>query len=94
MKRMKPLPPRTVLRLRRLWPNARKQGHEVGEIRRVGYYSPQDGLDCIWLVDDAGKYNWTADHKWVLENFEIVKLSTETDLFGKTKRKLGARKMR
>jgi hypothetical protein len=89
MKKMGPLPPRSVLRLRKLWPYARKKGHEIGEIRRVGYYSPQDGLDCIWLVDDAGAYNWTADHEWVCDKFEVVTVSGETDMFGKTKRGLG-----
>ena len=88
-KKTKPLPPRTVLRLAKLWPYARQKGHEIGEIRRVGYYSPQDGLDCIWLVDENGAYNWTADHAWVYDKFEIVRLSTETDMFGKTKRRLG-----
>jgi hypothetical protein len=89
MKKIKPLPPRSVLRLKKLWPHARKQGHEIGEIRRVGYYSPQDGLDCVWLVDNCGNYNWTADHDWVFEKFEIVELSDETDLFGRTRRRLG-----
>jgi len=90
---IRPLPPRTVLRLKKLWPHARKQGHEIGDIRRVGYYSSQDGLDCIWLVDNDGKYNWTADHDWVFEKFEIVKLSEETDMFGRKKRRLGPLKI-
>ncbi len=92
MKRMKPLPPRSVLRLKKLWPHARKQGHEIGEIRRVGYYSPQDGLDCVWLVDHAGKCNWTADHDWVADKFEVVKLSDETSMFGRTRPRLGSMK--
>lgn len=84
-----PLPPGTILQLAKLWPHARKKGHEIGEIRRVGYYSPQDGLDCIWLVDVTGNYNWTADHKWVSEMFTVIRLSDETDFYGKTKRRLG-----
>jgi hypothetical protein len=89
---MKPLPPRTVLRLVKLWPHARKKGHDIGEIRRVGFYSEQDGLDCIWLVNDEGEYDWTADHRWVFDKFEIVNLANETDFFGKSKRRLGPRR--
>ena len=88
---MKPLPPKTVLRLAKLWPHARKQGHEIGEIRRVGYYTPEDGLDCIWLVDDLGRYNWTADHMWVRQHFEVVECSDENDMFGGKLPGLGAR---
>lgn len=92
MKTVRPLPPRSILRLANLWPHARKQGHEIGEIRRVGYYSKQDGLDCIWLVDNNGSYNWAADRVWVLDKFEVIRLSNETDLYGTTKRKLRTRK--
>jgi len=88
MKKTKPLPPGTILRLAKLWPHARKKGHEIGEIRQVGYYSRQDGLDCVWLVDDKGRYNWSADQKWVLDKFEVVKRSVEPGLYGKTKRKI------
>lgn len=88
MKKIKPLPPKTILRLKKLWPHARKQGHEIGEIRRVGYYSSQDGLDCVWLVDNNGEYNWTSDHKWIWGKFEIIQLSNETDLFGDSQPKL------
>ena len=77
-----PIPPRTVLCLKKLWPHARKQGHEHGEIWRVGYYSKQDGLDCVWLVDSAGDYTWTTDHNWLYDKFEVVSYSDETDFFG------------
>jgi hypothetical protein len=75
-------PPLTVLRLKKLWPHARRQGHERGEIWRVGYYSKQDGLECIWLVDKKGEYCWTADAKWISEVFEVVRASKEKDVFG------------
>ena len=78
----RPIPPRSVVRLARLWPHARKKGHEIGEIRRIGYYSHQDGLDCISLVSYTGEYDWTADHNWIERHFEIVSLSDEDDLFG------------
>jgi hypothetical protein len=78
----RPLPPRSVVKLSRLWPHARRQGHEVGEIRRIGYYTPQDGLDCVWLVSSGGDYDWTADHDWIERHFDVVSLSDEADLFG------------
>ncbi len=86
----KPIPPRSVVALKKLWPHARKKGHEIGQKRRIGYYSRQDGLDCIWLVDDKGDYGWTADHKWLYEHFEVLKFSDETDLFGVNRPRIGA----
>jgi hypothetical protein len=86
----KPIPPRSVVVLKKLWPHARKQGHEVGDKRRIGYYSRQDGLDCVWLVDDAGDYGWASDHKWLFAHFEVLKLSDETDLYGVHRRRLRA----
>ena len=86
----KPIPPRSVVGLKKLWPHARKRGHEIGHKRRIGYYSRQDGLDCVWLVDDEGDYGWTTDHKWLYEHFEILELSDETDLFGVRRRRLKA----
>ena len=66
----------------KLWPNARKQGHEIGDIWRVGYYSKQDGLDCIWLVNTEGVYDWTSDHDWLGRKFEVLSLSDEDDFHG------------
>ena len=86
----KPIPPHSVVALKKLWPHARKQGHEVGEKRRIGYYSRQDGLDCVWLVDDEGEYGWTTDHKWLYKHFEVLKLSGESDLFGVHRKRLRA----
>ena len=87
-----PIPPRSVLRIKKLWPHARSQGHEKGEIRRVGYYSRQDGLDCVWLVDGKGNYDWTTDHEWLYDVFEVIEYSDETDLHGDDRPALGAMK--
>jgi hypothetical protein len=78
----KPIPPLSVVVLKKLWPHARKQGHEVGEKRRIGYYSRQDGLDCIWLVNRQGEYDWTIDHSFLHKHFEVIERSKETSLFG------------
>lgn len=80
--------PMTVLRLKKLWPHARKQGHERGEIWRIGYYSKQDGLECVWLVDKKGAYSWSATADWISEKFEIVRASTEKSVFGLRRPKL------
>jgi len=85
-----PIQPRSVLRLAKLWPNAQEQGRKVGEIWRVGYYSKQDGLDCIWLVNTAGEYHMTSDHDWLHQHFDILSLSGEEDLHGEEREVLEA----
>lgn len=85
MKKKIPIPPLSVVKLIKLWPHSRSKGHEIGQQWRIGYYSQQDGLDCIWLVDDGGNYNWTCDHEWLYEHFEIVKHSNETDFWGENR---------
>ena len=87
--RPQPLPPNTLLRLERLWPHARRQGREIGQLYRVGYYSRQDGLDCVWLVDAKGGYSWTADHAFIAQHFEIVRLSKERSMYGSNRPQLG-----
>jgi hypothetical protein len=84
-----PLAPGTLLRLARLWPRARRQGREVGRLYRVGYYSPRDGVDCVWLVDSQGRYDWTADHLFITKHFELVRRSGERSLYGGKRSRLG-----
>ncbi len=74
--------PRTVLTLKKLWPHARKQGRELGQIWRVGYYSKRDGLEVVWLVDEKGEYQWTVDKDFVVEFFCVVSESKERSLYG------------
>jgi hypothetical protein len=85
----KPLPPRTVLRLVRLWPHARKQGREVGQIYRVGYYCRDCGPRIVELVNSQGEYKWTADHEFIERHFQLVELSDERSLYGRNRPKLG-----
>lgn len=54
----------------------------VGALFRVGYYSPQDGLDCIWLVDEDGEYCETVDRKYLEKYCELVLLTHESDYYG------------
>jgi len=88
------IPPKTLVRLSRYdesTPGWRKQ---IGREFRVGYYSPQDGLDCIWLVNDSGEYEQATDRKRLLMYFDLLRLSHETDLFGEKRAPLGPRKQR
>jgi hypothetical protein len=84
----RPISPLSIVRIKKLWPHARKEKREVGQLLRVGYYSPQDGLDCIWLVDDAGNYSWTIDHDFLDKHFEVVERSKERSLYGRVRPKL------
>ena len=53
-----------------------------GRFFRVGYYNREDGLDCVWLVNDAGAYEQTTDRGTLLRHFAVLHLSNEADLFG------------
>jgi hypothetical protein len=83
--------PLTVLRLKKLWPYAKKKGRRIGQIYRVGYYSRQDGTELIWLVDENGEYNWTADEGFLDNYFEIIELSQERSIYGDKKPKIKPR---
>jgi len=64
--------------------------HEsLGRTFRVGYYNRQDGLDCVWLVGNAGDYEETVDQAMIRTHFEVVRRSDETDLFGTDRPAIG-----
>jgi hypothetical protein len=79
----KVIPPRSVVRLLSSW------GSDQGRIFRIGYYSRQDGLNCVWLVNEAGVYEQTTDQLSIEKDFEVLKLSAETDLHGFDREVLG-----
>ncbi len=72
----KVIPPRSVVKLLAKW------GGNQGRIFRIGYYSLQDGLNCVWLVNTAGEYEMTTDQKSIARDFQILKLAEETDFYG------------
>ena len=78
-RRLKPIPPLSVVRRIKSGVHGRQ---DVGTVYRIGYYSENDGLDCIWLVDETGKYTQTIDHEYLKYFFRIEAISTESDLFG------------
>jgi hypothetical protein len=82
-----PIPPSTIVRVKDS--HAKKWKGNGNKRFRVGYYSKQDGLDCIWLVNDDGEYQETVDHEFLYEFFEIEVLSKERGLYGKNRPRFG-----
>ena len=76
-----PIPPLSIVRVKSS-PTRRWRGN-IGRRFRIGYYSRMDGLDCIWLVNDAGKYEQTIDHEFLEKYFEIESISKERSLYGR-----------
>jgi hypothetical protein len=89
-----PIPPRSVVKLVRADNRTPAWKRQVGREFRIGYYSPQDGLDTIWLVDDAGTYSQTADHASLKKYFRVIRLSRETDYYGKNRSPIRPRRRR
>jgi hypothetical protein len=79
----KVIPPRSVVKLLARW------GADYGRIFRIGYYSHQDGKNCVWLVNELGEYEQTTDQKSIRKDFEVLDLSNETDLYGVDRDVLG-----
>jgi hypothetical protein len=79
----KVIPPKTVVKLISAW------GDNQGRTFRIGYYSRQDGLNCVWLVNEIGEYERTTDQESIDKDFEVLNLSAETDLFGDEREVLG-----
>ena len=86
--RAKTIAPRTVVKLVRADRTTEAWKANIGRRVRIGYYSRQDGLDCIWLVNDAGEYEQTTDRDFLSKYFKIIKRSKEKDLFGMNRRRL------
>ena len=75
------IPPRSVVRLVKThadWNTNLKVGDEF----RIGYYTRQDGPHCVWLVNHTGEYFHTWSQNDLLDHFEVVALSDETDTYG------------
>lgn len=78
-----PIPPCSIVRIKATPRNVLRK--EVGRRFRIGYYSWLDGLDCIWLVNDEGKYEQTIDHDFLQKYFDIETLSKEKSLYGRNR---------
>jgi hypothetical protein len=83
------IPPRSRVRLVRADTKTPSWRKDIGRQFRIGYYSRQDGLDCIWLVNEKGEYEQTTDRDFLLRYFVIESLTNERDYYGMHKRRLG-----
>ena len=80
MNKVVPIPPLSVVTIAKVKDNP--YIHLSGQSIRIGYYSKQDGLDCIWLVYANGKYGESTDHDHLNRFFIIEEVSNETEFFG------------
>ena len=79
-----PIPPCSVVSVRR--GVGKPWASKAGRVFRIGYYSKMDGLDCIWLVDETGRYDQTVDHQCLNMFFEIQSIAKERSLYGRGRR--------
>jgi len=70
------IPPLSVVRLNAAW------GDDQDRLFRIGYYNRMDGLNCVWLVNEAGVYEQTTDQASIRKDFTILFRSNETDHYG------------
>jgi len=76
------LPPRSVVRVRVVDPGWDSK-LKLGDTFRIGYYNRQDGPNVVWLVNAMGEYQETWDQVSLLDTFEVVERSDETDIYGR-----------
>ena len=79
------IPPLSIVRLVHADRHTPQWKRQIGRTFRIGYYSRQDGTDCVWLVNDAGVYEQTVDQRRLLAYFQIVQRSRERALFGRNR---------
>lgn len=77
----KVIPPRSKFKLVYSDENTRMWKNQIGRIFRIGYYSKQDGADCIWLVNEKGEYDQTTSREYLLKYFEPLEISGETEFY-------------
>lgn len=76
------IPPESIIEIKRADNKTPLWKDRIGVQYRMGYYSSQDGLDCIWLVGEQGNYMGTTDRKFLTKYFKIIRLSFIDDHFG------------
>jgi hypothetical protein len=85
----KVIPPLSRVRLVRFDQHTPNWQKDVGRQFRIGYYSRNDGLDCIWLVNEKGEYEQTTNRALLLRYFSLERLSKGRNFYGGGKRRLG-----
>ena len=86
------IPPLSVVKIAKVTNEEPAWAASEGRTFRIGYYRKGDGLDCVWLVDDDGRYSQTVDQKMIRTHFEVLQLGDETDLFGIDRPVIGSRR--
>jgi hypothetical protein len=92
MKLPKIVPPLSVVRLARTDRSTRAWKREIGREFRIGYYSPNDGLECVWLVNENGEYEQTTDQESLWKYFDLVSKSVERSRFGRNRAQIPPKK--
>jgi hypothetical protein len=78
-----PIPPQSVVRLACTDKHTPKWREDLGRVFRIGYYGPNDGLDCRWLVNDKGEYEQTTDHKFLYRYFDVIHFARDKNFYGR-----------
>jgi hypothetical protein len=78
------LPPLTLLQLEHpiLLRHLQLIADQVGQFFRIGYYSPNDGLNTIWIVNEDGEYVGTIARDRLKKYFRVLSISNEVDYCG------------
>lgn len=74
------IPPLSLVRVVKVTSNEPDWTGYEGRVFRIGYYRRNDGLDCVWLVDDDGQYLEAIDQAMIRTHFEMLQRSDESDL--------------
>ena len=78
-----PIPPQSVIRLARADRKTPDWRKDIGRVFRVGYYRKMDGLDCVWLVNDDGKYEQATDHEFLYKYFDVIYFTSDKNWYGR-----------
>jgi hypothetical protein len=76
------VPPGSVVRLMRSDDTTPTWRGREGQTFRIGYYTPNDGLNVIWLVNETGEYIETVDRETLVRFFNLESISEEGNHFG------------
>jgi hypothetical protein len=68
----KVIPPLSLVEITKVTLDESAWKDHLGRVFRIGYYSEQDGLDCVWLVDDAGEYREAVDQAMIRNHIGIL----------------------
>jgi hypothetical protein len=83
MRKPIPIPPQSVVRLSSADRHSPLWKNQIGRVFRIGYYSPNDGLDCVWLVNDDGKYEQATDHEFLYRYFDVIHIAPDKNWYGR-----------